>query len=73
MYETCSRDRCAGITIKGYFTDVFLPKFPDLDIMPFEHNLFPYTITLVARKNHPNLALIMSLSAYLKEYLSDKS
>ncbi|WP_125142819.1 LysR family transcriptional regulator [Clostridium transplantifaecale] len=73
MYETCSRDRCAGITIKGYFTDVFLPKFPDLDIIPFKRNLFPYTITLMARKNHPNLALIMSLASYLKEYLSDKS
>lgn len=73
MYETCSRDRCAGITIKGYFTDVFLPKFPDLDIIPFEQNMFPYIITLMARFNHPNLSLIMSLASYLKEYLSDKS
>ncbi|MCB6610608.1 LysR family transcriptional regulator [[Clostridium] symbiosum] len=73
MFEACNRDRCAGITIDGYFTDIFLSQFPDLQTLPLSGNLFPYTITLMAQKNHPNLALIMSLASYLKEYLRDKS
>lgn len=72
MYEACSRDQCAGITIDGYFTDIFLSKFPNLQTLPFRENLFPYTITLAARADHPRISVIAALGDYLKAYLEDK-
>lgn len=72
MYETCNLDRSIGITINRYFSDIFLTQFPNLGIIPFEENIFPYEISLIARRDHPYLKIIASLAAYLREYLEYK-
>lgn len=72
MYETCNLDRCIGITINRYFSDIFLNQFPNLGIMPFAENFFPYEINLIVRRDHPYLKTVSDLASYLKEYLKCK-
>ena len=72
MYETCNLDQSIGITINRYFSDIFLAQFPNLGILPFEENIFPYEISLIVRRDHPYLKTISELASYLREYLRYK-
>lgn len=69
MYEICQREGLPGITIQGYLTDVSLPQFPRLRLMPFKEDLFPYTISVIARRDHPMGAIIEELAVYLRNFL----
>lgn len=70
MYEMCSKDHMTGITIEGYFTDFYLPRYPDLCTVPFKGEAFPYSVTLAARSDSKNLPMIALLAKYLYHYLN---
>lgn len=72
MYETCNLDHCIGITINRYFSDIFLNQFPNLGMIPFKENFFPYEISLIVRRDHPYLKTVSDLASYLREYLKSK-
>lgn len=69
MYETCQRERILGITIQGYFSDVFSPQFPSLRTIPLANGLFAYTISVLFRKDHPMGGVIKELTYFLQTFL----
>lgn len=72
MYETCNLEHCVGLTIEEYFTDFFLTQFPQLQTLRFKENIFPYTISVIARTDHPKIPVIRELAEYMKSYLERK-
>ena len=72
LYETCQHERCLGLTIQGYFSDVFQPIFPSLRMLPLPEDFFPYEISAVFRRDHPRRALLQELIAYLRDYMVNK-
>lgn len=71
MYEMCSKDHMTGITIQDYFTGFFLPRYPNLCVVPFENDILPYSVCLVIRKNFPDLSVMEILADYLRGYMDE--
>lgn len=69
LYETCQRERVLGITIQGYFSAIFSPQFPSLCTLPFKGDFLPYTVSVIARKDHPMGAIIKELTHFLQNFL----
>lgn len=69
MYENCQRESCLGITIQKYFSEHFLPQFPDLKTLPFQEEFLPYTVSAIFKRNHPQAGTLHKLSEFLKASL----
>lgn len=72
MYEACQAGRCIGITIDGYFSDAFLPQFPNLHILHFQKEFLPYTVFAMFRRDHPMKQRLTGLAQMMQLYLNQK-
>ena len=71
MYEACQTEKCIGITIEGYFSNIFLPMFGDLRLLPFPEGLLPYTVTAIYRRSHPMAKILSALADAMKVWLKN--
>lgn len=69
MYETCNKNGLSGLSIAG-LTDDPLPRYKNLRAIPFRDKVFPYSLSLIWRKNSSRKRSIRELADYLALALS---